>query len=96
MVLFCQSKAELYLEVKGSFFRVFLRKHINCVHNCEDHSSFDFISAFLIYIYYLLFISYTSVTCIYIINVRQKSISLVTMNAWQYSSSWSRKVTDYQ
>ena len=30
---------------------------INCVHNCEDHSSFDFISAVLIW-----FISYTSTT----------------------------------
>ena len=30
------------------FFQGFLRKCINCVHNCEDHSSFDFISAVLI------------------------------------------------
>ena len=54
--------AELYLEVTGSnpagvlcyflfcfvFFPGFLRKCKNCFHNCEDHSSFDFISAVLI------------------------------------------------
>ena len=34
-------------------------KRINCVHNCEDHSSFDFISAVLIW-----FISYTFITFI--------------------------------
>ena len=62
MVIFCQPKAELYLEVTGSnpagvlcyflfcfvFFPGFLRKCKNCFHNCEDHSSFDFISAVLI------------------------------------------------
>ena len=37
----------------------FLRNCISCVHNCEDHSSFDFISAVLIW-----FISYTSITFI--------------------------------
>ena len=39
------------------FFSGFLRNCINCVPNCEDHSSFDFISAALIW-----FISYTSFT----------------------------------
>ena len=37
----------------------FLRNCMSCVHNCEDHSSFDFISAVLIW-----FISYTSITFI--------------------------------
>ena len=32
-----------------TFFSGFLRNWINCVHNCEDHSSFDFISAVFIY-----------------------------------------------
>ena len=32
------------------FFAGFLRNCINCVHNCEDHSSFDFISAVIIMI----------------------------------------------
>ena len=41
------------------FFSGFLRNCINCDHNCEDHSSFDFISAVLIW-----FISYTSITFI--------------------------------
>ena len=51
IVIFCQSKTELCLEVKGFFFfQGFLRKHINCVLNCEDNSSFDFISAVLMYI----------------------------------------------
>ena len=31
------------------FFPGFLCSCINCVHNCEDHSSFDFIPAVLIY-----------------------------------------------
>ena len=30
------------------FFSVFVRNCINWVHNCEDHYSFDFISALLI------------------------------------------------
>ena len=29
-------------------FQTVLRNFIHCVHNCEDHSSFDFISALLI------------------------------------------------
>ena len=33
----------------GILFLRFLRNCINRVHNCEDHSSFDFISAVLIY-----------------------------------------------
>ena len=31
------------------FFSGFLRNCINCVQNCKDHSSFDFISTVLIY-----------------------------------------------
>ena len=31
------------------FFSGFFRNCINCVHKCEDHSSFDFISAVLVY-----------------------------------------------
>ena len=69
MVIFNQSKAELYLEVKGSnpievlcfcfvLFQGFLRKHINCVHNYEDNSSFDFISTVLINIYMLFYFIY--------------------------------------
>ena len=53
-----------YREVTGSspvevlnFFQASLRNCKNCVHNCEDHSSFDFISAVHIW-----FISYTSFT----------------------------------
>ena len=53
-----------YREVTGSnpievlyfFLSGFLLNCINHVHNCEDHSSFDFISAVLIW-----FISYTSI-----------------------------------
>ena len=37
-------------------FSGFLRNCINCVHSCEDHSSFEFISVVLIW-----FISYTSI-----------------------------------
>ena len=47
--------SHLYREVTGSnhvevlnFFSGFLCNCINCVHNAEDHSSFDFISAVLI------------------------------------------------
>ena len=32
------------------FFTDFIHNCINCVHNCEDHSSFDFISAVIIVI----------------------------------------------
>ena len=53
-----------YREVTGSnpvevlnFFQASLRDCINCVHNCEDQPSFDFISAVHIW-----FISYTSFT----------------------------------
>ena len=53
-----------YREVTGSnpvevlnFFQASLRNCINCVHNCEDQPSFDFISAVHIW-----FISYTSFT----------------------------------
>ena len=53
-----------YREVTGSspvevlnFFQASLRNCKNCDHNCEDHSSFDFISAVHIW-----FISYASFT----------------------------------
>ena len=37
-------------EVRNFFFRLLTQLYkFNCVHNCEDHSSFDFISAVLIY-----------------------------------------------
>ena len=43
-------RAKTYIKMKsGNFFSGFLRNCIYCVHNCEDHSSFDFISAVLIY-----------------------------------------------
>ena len=32
-----------------NIFLCFIRNCINCVHNCEDHASFDFISAVLIH-----------------------------------------------
>ena len=54
------------------------RNYINCVHNCVDHSSLDFISAVLIW-----FISYTSITFIfftgtyeYILDQLPKSFSI--------------------
>ena len=44
------------------FFTGFIRNCINCVHNCEDHSSFDFHFRCDYYDYYLWFISYASIT----------------------------------
>ena len=38
-----------WLERRTVFFSAFLRNCINRVHNCEDQSSFDFISEVLIY-----------------------------------------------
>ena len=32
------------------FFQASLRNYVNCVHNCEDHPSFDFISAARVHI----------------------------------------------
>ena len=39
-----------------NFFSAFLRNCVDCVHNCEDHSSFDFFPAVLMW-----FISYTPI-----------------------------------
>ena len=52
-----QDSTVISRSVSPEFFSVFLRNCINWVHNCEDRSSFDFISAVLI-----RFISYTSIT----------------------------------
>ena len=44
------ARSRVQIPLKSWFiFSGFLRNCINCVHNCEDHSSFDFISAVLIY-----------------------------------------------
>ena len=52
-------QSDLKSSKSSEFFSGFLRNCINCVHNCEDHSSFDLVSAVLIW-----FISHTSISFI--------------------------------
>ena len=68
-----------YREVTGSspvevlnFFQASLRNCKNCDHNCEDHSSFDFISAVHIWI-----ISYASFTFISFTGTYESKIDLL-------------------
>ena len=60
----------------------FLRNCINCVHNCEDHSSFDFISAVL-----LKFISYTSIT--FILSLEHKKTWLTSFSGSKAQLVWA-------
>ena len=73
-----------YREVTGSnpvevlnFFQASLRNCINCVHNCEDQPSFDFISAVHIW-----FISYTSFKLFFIVFVFKQSMAHVLKRRW--------------
>ena len=45
------------------FFSVFLRNCINCVHNCEDHSSFDFSFPQFSYMIYFIWICQWDYCC---------------------------------
>ena len=73
IILETQRPQRKKLDTNGFKFQASLRNCINCLHNSEDHSSFDFISAVLIW-----FISYTFVTFISFTGTYMKSTHVWT------------------
>ena len=71
---------ELWNWIVLNFFQASLRNCKNCNHNCEDHSSFDFISAVHIW-----FISYASFTYISFTGTYEPKLTC-SQRQWLHSS----------
>ena len=81
-----------YREVTGSspvevlnFFQASLRNCKNCDHNCEDHSSFDFISA--VHIWFISYASFTMNNLVWYLN----NFSLLLLQEMCRNNKWEFK-----